>query len=394
LNPDQPTALDPATRLVNAGRPGPRAHGFVNPPIVRGSTVLHETCADRLTSGRKILDQALIYGIEGTPTHWALEDMIANIEGGTRCQILSTGLSAITIALLAYAKSGAHLLIPDSVYLPTRQFCNGMLARLGVTTTYYRPTETPDQVAARIRPETTLLYVESPGSHTFEVQDIPALAALAHARDIPVMLDNTWGVHFFQPFTHGVDISIQALTKYVGGHSDLMLGAITVNDPAHWQKIRMAAMDLGAYASSDDVWLALRGARTLGVRLHHQMESGLEIARWFAAQPEVLEVRHPALPGAPGHDLWLRDFTGAPSLFGVVFRPEITDANMNAMIDTLRLFGIGASWGGYESLALPSVHLHRVHGTGFGGPAARFHIGLEAVPDLIADLEQAFQTFR
>jgi cystathionine beta-lyase len=207
------------------------------------------------------------------------------------------------------------------------------------------------------------------------------------------MLDNTWGVRFFAPFAHGVDVSIQALTKYVGGHSDVLLGAITVADPAHWERVRMAAMDLGAYASSDDVWLALRGARTLGVRLRHQMESGLAVAAWFAGRPEVLEVRHPALPGAPGHALWQRDFTGAPSLFGVVFRPEIGEARMIAMIDALKLFGIGASWGGFESLALPSVNLRRVFGTGFGGPAARFHIGLESVNDLIADLEQAFRVF-
>jgi cystathionine beta-lyase len=391
-NPDH-AELDADTRLVNAGRAGARAHGFVNPAVVRGSTVLHATCAERLNSGRKILDQALIYGIEGTPTHFALEDMICEIEGGTRCQLVSTGLMAIAVPLLAYAKAGGHLLMPDSVYNPTRGLCHGMLKRLGVETEYYRPTAPAAEVAGLIRAETVALFTESPGSHTFEMQDIPALAAVAHARGVPVMLDNTWGVQFFQPFAHGVDVSIQALTKYVGGHSDVLLGAITVNDPAHWEKVRMAAMDLGAYASSDDVWLALRGARTLGVRLRHQMESGLAVASWFAARPEVLEVRHPALPGAPGHDLWKRDFSGAPSLFGVVFRPEIGEARMIAMIDALTLFGIGASWGGFESLALPSVNLRRVHGTGFGGPAARFHIGLESVSDLIADLEQAFAVF-
>jgi cystathionine beta-lyase len=387
--------LDIETRLVNAGRAGTRAHGFVNPPVVRGSTVLHEDCAGRLSSGRKILDQALIYGIEGTPTHFALEDVVAEIEGGTRCQIVSTGLAAVTVALLAYVEAGAHLLMPDSAYNPTRQFCDGMLKRMGVTTTYYTPTLTAAELDALMRPETALLFTESPGSHTFEIQDVPALAAVAHARGVPVMLDNTWGVQFFQPFTHGVDVSIQALTKYVGGHSDVLLGAITVNDLAHWERVRMAAMVLGAYASPDDVWLALRGARTLSVRLQHQMDSGIAVAQWFRAQQEVLEVRHPALPGAPGHALWQRDFTGAPSLFGVVFQPEITEAQMVAMIDALRLFGIGASWGGYESLALPSVNLRRAHGTGFGGPAARFHIGLEKVADLTADLDQAFaQAFR
>jgi cystathionine beta-lyase len=387
-------ALDIDTRLVNAGRAGTRAHGFVNPPVVRGSTVLHADCADRAASHRKILDQALIYGIEGTPTHFALEDVIAEIEGGTRCQLVSTGLAAITVPLLAYVKAGAHLLMPDSVYGPARDFCDGLLTRLGVETTYYPPTLPADAVGALIRDNTALLFAESPGSHTFEMQDIAALASAAHAHGVPLMLDNTWGVHFFQPFQHGVDVSIQALTKYVGGHSDVLLGAITVNDPAHWETVRMAAMVLGQYASSDDVWLALRGARTLLVRLHHQMESGLAIARWFVRQPEVLEVRHPALPGAPGHALWQRDFTGAPSLFGVVFRPEITTAKMIAMIDALTLFGIGASWGGFESLALPSTNLKRVHGSNLGGPAARFHIGLEKVSDLIADLEQAFAALR
>ena len=387
-------ALDIETRLVNAGRAGTRAYGFVNPPVVRGSTVLHPDCADRAASHRKILDQALIYGIEGTPTHFALEDVVAEIEGGTRCQLVSTGLAAITVPLLAYVKAGSHVLMPDSVYGPTRHFCDGMLTRLGVETTYYPPTAGADAVGAMLRDTTALLFAESPGSHTFEMQDVGALAAVAHARGVPVMLDNTWGVHFFRPFEHGVDVSIQALTKYVGGHSDVMLGAITVNDAAHWETVRMAAMVMGQYASSDDVWLALRGARTLAVRLAHQMDSGLAVARWFASRPEVLEVRHPALPGAPGHELWRRDFSGAPSLFGVVFRPEITTARMIAMIDALTLFGIGASWGGFESLALPSINLKRVHGTGFGGPAARFHIGLENVSDLIADLEQGFAMLR
>ena len=241
---------------------------------------------------------------------------------------------------------------------------------------------------------TALLFVESPGSHTFEMQDVAALAAIAHGHGCCVMLDNTWGVTFFQPFGHGVDVSIQALTKYVGGHADVLLGAITVVAPDHWERVRMAAMVLGAYASPDDCWLALRGARTLGVRLAHQMAAGLAVARWFAARPEVAEVRHPALPGAPGHALWRRDFSGAPSLFGVVFRPDITAAKMIAMVDALKLFGIGVSWGGFESLALPSIGLRRMHATNFAGPATRFHIGLEDVDDLTADLDQAFRALQ
>ena len=384
----------PATRLSHAGRAGTRIHGFVNPPVLRGSTMLYPSCEDRKASGSQRLGRGFLYGTAGNPTHHALEDMVAGIEGGTRCQLVSTGLAAVTVALLAHAEAGTHMLLPDSVYGPTRQFCDGMLARLGVQVEYYRPDATPEAVGALIRPATRVLFAESPGSHTFEMQDVAALAAIAH-RDRPegpvaLMLDNTWGIQVFQPFVHGVDVSIQALTKYVGGHSDLLLGAITVADDAQWERVRLAAMLLGAYASPDDVWLALRGARTLGVRLRQQMASGLAVARWFAARPEVLEVRHPALPGAPGHALWRRDYAGGPSLFGVVFQPRYSQAQVNAMVDALALFGIGASWGGYESLALPSVGLRRVHGTGFGGPAVRFHIGLETVEDLIADLDAAF----
>jgi cystathionine beta-lyase len=382
------------TRLSHAGRAGTRALGFVNPALVRGSTVLQPSCAARLEAGAQRLDQALIYGVLGTPTHFALEDVIAEIEGGSRCQIVSSGLAAVTTPLLAYLKSGDHALIPDSVYGPTRQFCDGMLRGLGIETTYYPPCIDADGLAALLRPNSRVLYLESPGSHTFEVQDVPALAAAAHARGLAVLMDNTWGIHAFQPFRHGVDVSIQALTKYVGGHSDVLLGGITTNDPAHWERVRTAAMALGQYASPDDCWLALRGVRTLGVRLRQQMQSGLTVARWFAERPEVLQVLHPALPGAPGHALWRRDFTGACSLFGVVFQPAIRAEALHAMIDALTLFGIGASWGGYESLALPSSTIARSVSPPLPGPAARFHIGLEDPADLIADLTTAFAHLR
>ncbi len=382
------------TRLSHAGRAGTHALGFVNPALVRGSTVLQPSCAARLEAGAQRLDQALIYGVLGTPTHFALEDVIAEIEGGSRCQIVSSGLAAVTTPLLAYLKSGDHALIPDSVYGPTRQFCDGMLRGLGIETTYYPPCIDADGLAALLRPNSRVLYLESPGSHTFEVQDVPALAAAAHARGLAVLMDNTWGIHAFQPFRHGVDVSIQALTKYVGGHSDVLLGGITTNDPAHWERVRTAAMALGQYASPDDCWLALRGVRTLGVRLRQQMQSGLTVARWFAERPEVLQVLHPALPGAPGHALWRRDFTGACSLFGVVFQPAIRAEALHAMIDALTLFGIGASWGGYESLALPSSTIARSVSPPLPGPAARFHIGLEDPADLIADLTTAFAHLR
>ena len=385
-----------ATRMSHAGRAGTKVKGFVNPPVHRGSTMLHEDVADRIARGKNRLEQGQSYGVHGGATHHALEDVIAEIEGGTRCQIVSSGLAAVTVALLAYAKAGDHILVPDSVYGPARNFCTGMLAGLGVETTFYDPTITPAAATGLFLPNTTVLYLESPGSHTFEVQDVPGLATLAHAKGAKVLMDNTWGIHFFQPFAFGVDASIQALTKYVVGHSDVLLGSITVASPTEWERVRTASMALGQYASPDDCWLALRGVRTMPVRLQRQMRSGLEVAAWFASRSEVLSVLHPALPGAPGHDLWKRDFTGACSLFGVEFQPEYTPEDTHRMIDALTLFGIGASWGGFESLALPTTgHLTRTAGTGhFAGPVCRFHIGLEEPADLIADLSQAMQALK
>ena len=385
-----------ATRLSHAGREGTRIRGFVNPPLLRGSTMLYPSCSDRTASGATRLDQAPNYGVMGNATHHALEDVIAEIEGGTRCQVVSSGLAAVTTPLLAYLATGDHMLVPDSVYGPARGFCDGMLKRLGIETTYYDPTITAAGLEALMQPNTKVLYTESPGSHSFEVQDIPAMAAVAHAHGATVMMDNTWGIHFFQPFQHGVDVSIQALTKYVVGHSDVLLGSITVATDVHWDRVRTAALALGQYASPDDCWLALRGVRTMGVRLAHQMKSGIAVGEWLRARPEVLEVLHPALPGAPGHELWARDFTGACSLFGVVFRPEYSAAAVHAMIDSLELFGIGASWGGFESLVLPTTgFVTRTAGSGsFGGQVARFHIGLEDVHDLTTDLDRGLAVMR
>ena len=378
-----------ATMLSHLARPSQDARCFVNPPLTRGSTVLYPDMAERRAAGKQRLEQALIYGTMGNPTHFALENLVAAIEGGSRCQIVSTGLAAVTLPLLAFLKSGDHMLMPDSVYGPARSFAEGMLKKLGIVTSFYDPAITVEGLAALMRPQTTVVYTESPGSHTFEMQDIPAIAEVAHAHGAKVMLDNTWGIHFFQPFEHGVDISIQALTKYVGGHSDILLGAVTVNDDADWEVLRSAAGALGHYASPDDCWLALRGARTLAVRLEHQMRSGIEVAEWLAARPEVLQVLHPALPGAPGHALWARDFSGACSLFGVVFQPRYSVEASHRFAEALRLFGIGASWGGYESLVLPTTgFISRTAGTGdFGGPTVRLHIGLENPADLIADLQ-------
>ena len=379
------------TRLSHAGRAGTHVQGFVNPGVMRGSTVLQPDIATRKAAGGKRLEQAWIYGTAGGPTHWALENMIAEIEGGTRCQIVSTGLAAITTPLMAYLSQGDHCLMPDSVYGPARNFADSILTRYGVETVFYDPCIDAAGLAALMQPNTKVVYTESPGSHTFEVQDIPAIARVAHERGAKVLMDNTWGIHYFQPFEHGVDVSIQALTKYPGGHSDLLLGSITTNSDADWEKVRMTATILGQYASPDDCWLTLRGLRTMGVRLKEQMESAIQVAHWLRQRPEVAQVLHPALPGAPGHALWKRDFTGACSLFGVEFKTEFSQAASEKMIESLELFGIGASWGGYESLATPTTgNLLRTAGTGkFSGPVVRMHIGLEDPADLIADLEQA-----
>jgi cystathionine beta-lyase len=383
------------TRLSHAGRAATHSHGFVNPPVHRGSTLLVPDVATRRAPQNRF-ERHPTYGVGGTPTHWPLEDIVAEVEGGTRCQIVSSGLAAVTTPLLAYLKTGDHLLMPDSVYGPTRNFCGNVLAKFGVETTFYDPMITPADLATLFKPNTKVLFLESPGSHTFEVQDAPSLAAVAKARGAKVLMDNTWGIHHFQPFKHGIDVSIQALTKYVGGHSDLILGGITTNSQEDWEIVRGTSMALGQFASPDDCWLALRGIRTMAVRMERQEKSALEVATWLSRQQDVQRVLHPALPGAPGHEFWKRDFTGACSLFGIVLQKGVTDDAMAAMINSLDLFGIGASWGGYESLVLPTTGgLTRTANSGdFGGPVMRLHVGLEDPADLIADLDQGLSVLR
>jgi cystathionine beta-lyase len=384
------------TRLVHAGRADTKTYGFVNPPLKRGSTVLYPDMATKLAMGKRALEPLELYGLCGTDTHFALEAAIAEIEGGHRCQVVGSGLAAITVPLLAYLQAGDHLLMPDSVYGPSRTFCKGALARFGVETTYYDPMIDEAGIAALFRPNTRVLFTESPGSHTFEVQDIPMLAGVAHEAGAKLFMDNTWGIASFQPFRHGVDVSIQALTKYAGGHSDLILGAVTVGSEEDWVWLRRGSLELGQYASPDDCWLALRGLRTLNIRLRAQYEAGLRVANWFAGRPEVARVLHPALPSCPGHEFYERDFTGGCGLFGVVFQPQFSAAAVVALIDSLKLFGIGASWGGYESLVLPTTGtITRSAGTGvFEGEMARFHVGLENTDDLIADMEQGLAALR
>ena len=384
-----------ATRVTHGGRPGVREHGFVNTPVYRGSTVLYPSCAEGRAVNQRSFEQVMTYGTAGGPTHFALENMVAEIEGGSRALIVGTGLAACSLPLMAYLSAGDHCLIPDSTYGPTRRVANGVLARFGITVDYYDPMVDGAGLERLMRPNTKVLFVESPGSHTFELQDIPALAEVAHAHGAKVIMDNTWGIHHFQPFTKGVDVSIQALTKYVGGHSDVLLGSVTVNSEEDWLTIVTAARQIGHYASPDDCWLALRGLRTMALRLKHQQQAGLAVARWFESRPEVARVLHPALPSHPQHALFRRDFTGACSLFGVVFQPRYSTAPIEAAVDGLKLFGIGASWGGYESLVLPTTNGITRTATSLDvleGPTVRFHVGLEEPADLIADLEAALDS--
>ncbi|MBK5197168.1 MAG: cystathionine beta-lyase [Methyloceanibacter sp.] len=373
------------TRLAHAGREPARQHGFVNTPIYRGSTVLFPTMASLEANA-----QDFTYGRLGTPTVKALETAIAELEGGHRTLLTPSGLSAIAAALLAFVSAGDEILVADSVYRPNRRFCDHVLKRLGVTTIYYDPLIGAG-IESLITEKTRVVFAESPGSQTFEVQDIPAIAAAAHAARAVVILDNTWATPlYFKPFAHGVDVSIQAATKYIVGHADAMLGAITATEAAS-RAVEKTHDELGLCPGPEDVYLGLRGLRSLGVRLERHQTSGLEMARWLAGRPEVARVLHPALPSDPGYALWKRDFTGSSGLFSIVLRP-CTQAAVAAMLDGLTLFGMGYSWGGFESLILPfDPAAYRTATTWQAeGPALRLHIGLEDVEDLKADLEAGF----
>jgi cystathionine beta-lyase len=378
------------TALVTAGRDTTAQKGFVNPPVVHGSTVLYPT-ADDLHAHRGEFQ----YGRHGTPTTKALQEALMAIEG-PHCAgvgLAPSGLSAITTTLLAVLKAGDHLLVCDNAYRPTRNFCNGLLARYGVETTYFDPLIGAG-IAGLFRPNTRAVLVEAPGSQSFEMPDIPAIAAVAHGRGALVIDDNTWATPLFhRSLDHGVDISIQAATKYIGGHSDIMFGTISAN-PKAWPLIAEAIRLLGVCAGPDDVFLALRGLRTLAVRLAQHYQSGLEVARWLAARPEVIRVLHPALESDPGHAIWKRDFTGASGLFSIVLKPAPQKA-VDALLDTVKLFGMGYSWGGFESLVIPfdCAGYRTASKWAPGGPTLRLHIGLENVWDLKADLERGFEAF-
>jgi len=394
-------ALSPATRLVQAGRraewtgaPGQKG-GIVNVPVWRASTILYEDIAHLRAAEKDPQPHELYYGRRGAPTGWSLAEAITQMEpeaAGT--MLFPSGVAAVCSALLAILKPGDELLMVDSAYGPTRAFCDGFLREFGVATRYYDPLAGAG-IASLCTDKTRAIFLESPGSLTFEVQDVPAIVAVARDKGLVTLIDNTWATPLLLPALGlGVDISILACTKYVAGHSDLMLGSVTAN-AAHWPAVRKRALGLGQMAAPDDAWLAVRGLRTLDIRLKRQGKSALEIARWLETRPDVKRVLHPALPSCPGHDAFVRDFAGPAGLFAIELAGG-GEAERAAFIDALALFGIGYSWGGYESLALPvdPARLRTAAPWRDRGPLVRFSIGLEEPADLIADLAQGLDRWR
>lgn len=377
------------TKLIYAGRKPDEQFGFVNTPIYRGSTVLFDTAAEL-----KQYSSRFRYGTRGTPTTEALESAWSELAGAAGTVLSPSGLAAVTLAILAVVKSGDHILVTDSPYSPTRNFCQGFLKRMGVETSYYDPLIGAD-IARKIRPNTTAIFTESPGSQTFEIQDIPAIAAVAHAHDICLILDNTWATPIlFPPHARGADIVIEAGTKYLGGHSDLLLGLTSAN-AKYWKRLRSTFDEFAMCAGPEDVFLALRGLRTMEMRLRESEKQALAMAHWFKARPEVAQVLHPALPDCPGHEIWKRDFLGSSGLFSIVLNPASEEA-VHAMLDGLQLFGMGFSWGGYESLVIPfdAKSQRTVKHWAPVGPTLRFQIGFEDVLDLQEDLDRGFARLR
>jgi len=389
IAPMRSKSRKPDTLLTHAGRSPEANHGAVNPPVYHASTILHQTVAD-LEAAQKNRYNQVTYGRFGTPTSYAFEEAVAAVEGGHRAVAFCSGSAACFAAILAFVKAGDHVLMVDSVYGPVRAFARGFLQRFGVATTFYDPL-TGAGIADLVQPNTRLIYLESPGSQTFEIQDVPAIVAVAKPRGIATVLDNTWAAPmFFKPLALGVDVSAISATKYIVGHSDAMMG-IAVCTEQSFMPVREAATLLGNHAAPDDCYLALRGLRTAGVRMKQHEAQGLALAAWLKARPEVERVLHPALPDCPGHALWKRDFSGASGLFSIVLRRDFSKAAVDAMLDGMELFGMGASWGGFESLILP-VHPERLRTAvrWESGPVIRLHAGLEDLDDLIGDLERGF----
>ena len=383
----------PSTRVVTAGRRDEWTQGIVNPPLWRASTILYDSVEHLRETGRRDTHHRLYYGRRGTPTQWALADALTELEPGAEGTFLyCSGVAAVTAALLSVLEPGDELLLVDSAYDPTIGFAAGFLKRMGIVTRHYDPL-IGGGIADLFSDRTKAILLESPGSLTFEVQDIPAIVAAAKARGIVTILDNTWATPLLFPaIEKGIDLTVLACTKYVVGHSDVMLGSVTAA-PGHFAKLRNLSFQLGQVASPDDCWLGSRGLRTMAVRLKQHEAGGLAIARWLAERPEVAAVLHPALPSCPGHDLFLRDFKGSSGLFSFALKGG-NEAGRTAFIDALRLFGIGFSWGGFESLAVPADPKRALGVPDHGGALVRLHIGLEDPGDLIADLDQAFAAFR
>ncbi len=370
------------TLLASGGRDPESNFGIVNPPVYHASTVTRPTL-----EGWKNRDYKtdIVYGRMGTPTQKALEEAVALVEGGDRAIAVSSGLASITIAISAFVEAGDHMLCTDSAYFPTRNFCNNVMAKYGVETTYYDPLIGGD-IAGLIRDNTKVVMAEAPGSQTFDMQDIPAIADAAHARGAVVINDNTWGTPlYFKSFERGVDVSVHAATKYIVGHSDAMLGVIVTTNE-HYERVLANFRYWGQHAAPDDCYLGLRGLRTMGVRLKQHQENATAVARWLQDRPEVSRVLYPALPDDPGHEIWKRDFGGACGLFGVVLDRHHDDTALASVLDGLELFAMGASWGGYESLILPASPIRTATKWEAEGTLLRLHVGLEHPDDLIADL--------
>lgn len=373
------------TKLIYAGRRPDEQFGYVNTPIYRGSTVLAANMAElENRTGR------FTYGTKGTPTTQALEEAWTGLSGAAGTVLAPSGLAAVTLALLAVVRAGDHILVTDSVYRPTRHFCATVLRRMGVETTYYDPLIGAG-IHHLLRPNTSVIFTEAPGSQSFEMQDIPAISAIGRAHGACIIMDNTWATPiFYPPHERGVDLAIEAGTKYLGGHSDLLLGLVSAN-AQYWPRLRETFDAFAMCPGPEDVFLALRGLRTMDLRLREAERQGLTMAKWFQTRPEVLKVLHPALPDCPGHEIWSRDFLGSSGLFSVILKPCPQKA-IAAMLDELELFGMGYSWGGFESLVIPfdcATYRTATQWTP-GGPALRFQIGLEDVEDLQADLDAGF----
>ncbi len=381
-----------ATLLTTAGRDPQQQCGCVNAPVYRASTILFPTLKDWDTRS-KSNHQDVVYGTMGTPTTFALADAAAKLEGGFGAVVCSSGLAAVSITLAALLAAGDHVLMTDSVYGPARRFCEQVLKRYGVETTFYDPMIGAG-ISELIRSNTKLVYLESPGTFTFEVQDVPAISKAAHDAGALAVIDNTWsGGLYFKPFEHGVDISIQAGTKYQAGHSDLVIGWAVARNQELFTLLKKEMHCYGDIAGPEECALTLRGMRTMGVRMEAQNKSALKVAAWLEKRPEVLGILHPALPGCPGHEIWKRDFTGSASLFGFILDTKEHE-ELEGFISGLRLCGLGASWGGYQSLVIPAWLSRNVRPAPGEGTLIRLHVGLEDVEDIKTDLLNGFNNMK